>query len=165
MDYPLIANILLAVASFFTLAAMLRWDALCMQQHEYSNKQFMQWLQHTDESYSTKRIVAMAALVASATSWARESWMVVAIVALTMLVLAVVTLRLKHESKARLSKRSVAIIIAVLAIAAACAASLITAHFSLEAGMMLMLFTAFSYALAMGVNIISQIVKKNNNKQ
>ena len=53
MDYPLIANILLAVSSFFALVVMLRWDLLKLQDNDNSNKQFMVWLQETDESYST----------------------------------------------------------------------------------------------------------------
>ena len=46
---------------------MIRWDLLSLKQNGYSNKEFMGWLQSTDESYSTKRIVPMAALVASTT--------------------------------------------------------------------------------------------------
>lgn len=73
MDYPLIANILLAISAFLSLVAMLRWDLLMLQDKDYSNKKFMAWLQESDETYSTKRIIPMAALMACATSWARQS--------------------------------------------------------------------------------------------
>ena len=139
MDYQLIANILLAVSSFFSLVVMLRWDLLMLQDKEYSNKQFMAWIQESDESYSTKRVIPMAALVACGTPWARESWMVVLLIAVAMMVLAITFL---------------------MAVVAACAVSLFTAHFSLEAGMMLMLFTAFSYALVLGVNSVAGLFVK-----
>jgi len=161
MDYQLIANIFLAVAGFFTLAVMLKWDMLSLQLNAYSNKQMMEWLQSTDESYSTKRIVPMAALVACATPWARQSWIVVALLALIMIVLAVVMLRTKHEKSLSCNKRSIWCYIAVLVIVAACGISLFTARFSLEAGMLMMLFTAFSYVLAMGANWIASIFSKS----
>ena len=152
MDYQLIANILLAVAACFSLVLMLRWDLLMLQHKDYSNKEFMNWLQSTDESYSTKRIVAMAALVACATPWARESWMVVLILAIVMLSLAIVMLCTKQEKSLTPSRRATTILAIVVAVVAVCAISLFTAHFSLETGMLLILFTAFSYVLMMGAN-------------
>lgn len=161
MDYQLIANILLAVSAFCSLATMLRWDLLCLQQNDNSNTQFMQWLQKVDESYSTKRIVAMAALVASATPWARQSWMVVAILAFVMIVLTVTTFSTKHEKTVVYNSRTLVIFITVLAVVAICAISLFTARFSLETGMMLILFTAFSYVLMLAANWLTSLFIKN----
>ena len=160
MDYQLIANILLAVSSFFSLAVMLRWDLLMLRENEYSNKQFMAWLQDSDESYSSKRIVPMAALVACATPWARESWMVVGIIAVAMVALATALLASKRKQLLQCNKRATAIILMVLAIVGVCAISLFAARYSLEAGMMLLLFTAFSYVLVLGANGIIDLFNK-----
>ena len=160
MDYPLIANILLAVSSFFSLAVMLRWDLLMLRENEYSNKQFMAWLQDSDESYSSKRIVPMAALVACATPWARESWMVVGIIAVAMVALATALLASKRKQLLQCNKRATAIILMVLAIVGVCAISLFVSRYSLEAGMMLLLFTAFSYVLVLGANGIIGLFNK-----
>jgi len=160
MDYQLIANILLAVSSFFSLAVMLRWDLLMLRENEYSNKQFMAWLQDSDESYSSKRIVPMAALVACATPWARESWMVVGIIAVAMAALATALLASKRKQLLQCNKRATAIILMVLAIVGVCAISLFASRYSLEAGMMLLLFTAFSYVLVLGANGIIDLFNK-----
>ena len=160
MDYQLIANILLAVSSFFSLAVMLRWDLLMLRENEYSNKQFMAWLQDSDESYISKRIVPMAALVACATPWARESWMVVGIIAVAMVALATALLASKRKQLLQCNKRATAIILMVLAIVGVCAISLFASRYSLEAGMMLLLFTAFSYVLVLGANGIIDLFNK-----
>lgn len=160
MDYQLMANILLAVSAFFSLVVMLRWDLLMLQDKDNSNKQFMAWLQESDESYSTKRIVPMAALVACATPWARESWMVVLLLAMAMAALATTLLLGKGKKLLHCNKRSTAILLIIMAIVATCAISLFTAHFSLEAGMLLMLFTAFSYVLVLGTNWVANFFTK-----
>ena len=161
MDYPLIANILLAISAFLSLVAMLRWDLLMLQDKDYSNKKFMAWLQESDETYSTKRIIPMAALMACATSWARQSWMVVALIAIAMVAVTITLLIVKR--KALFNLRSTATVSVVLGLVATCAVLLFNAHFSLEAGMMLLLFTAFSYVLTMGANwIASKLTKKKH---
>jgi len=160
MDYTLIANILLAVSAFFSLVVMLRWDLLMLQSKDYSNKQFMAWIQESDESYSPKRIVPMAALVACATPWARESWMVVLLIAIAMAALAITLLIGNCKELLKCNKHSRIYLLIIMGVAAACAISLFRAHFTLEAGMMLMLFTAFSYALVIGVNGIFNLFTK-----
>ena len=161
MDYPLIANILLAISAFLSLVAMLRWDLLMLQDKDYSNKEFMAWLQESDETYSTKRIIPMAALMACATSWARQSWMVVALIAIAMVAVTITLLIVKR--KALFNLRSTTTVSVVLGLVATCAVLLFNAHFSLEAGMMLLLFTAFSYVLTMSANwIASKLTKKNH---
>ena len=160
MDYQLIANILLAISSFFALVVMLRWDLLMLKDKDYSNKEFMAWLQETDESYSPKRIVPMAALVACATPWARESWMVVLLIAIAMTALAATFLIGKRKELLKCDKRPRVFLLIIMVVVAVCAFSLFNAHFSLEAGMMLMLFTAFSYVLVLGVNGVAKIFDK-----
>ena len=160
MDYQLIANILLAVSAFFSLVAMLRWDLLILQGKDYSNKEFMTWLHDSEETFSTKRVIPMAALMACATPWARESWIVVLLIAIAMAVLTVTLLISKR--KVLFSLRSTATVAVVMGLVATCAVLLFNAHFSLEAGMMLLLFTAFSYVLTMSANWIASKKKKKN---
>ena len=160
MDYQLIANILLAFSSFYALVVMLKGDLLTLKGKDYNNKQFMAWLQDSDESYSSKRIVPMAALVACATPWARESWMVVGIIAVAMVALATALLASKRKQLLQCNKRATAIILMVLAIVGVCAISLFASRYSLEAGMMLLLFTAFSYVLVLGANGIIDLFNK-----
>ena len=75
-----------------------------------------------------------------------------------MLILAF--LMAKRKELFRCNNRSRAILLIIMAVVAACAVSLFTAHFPLEAGMMLMLFTAFSYALVLGVNSVAGLFVK-----
>ena len=164
MDYQLITHISLVVAGFLSLAMMLRYDMVMLQQKGYSNKKFMQSLQSSDETYSGKRIVPMAALVACASTYARQSWMVVALITIAILALAITMMLSKRSKSLKLSTRGIVTIIIVLAIVAACAASLFTAKFTLEAGMLLLLFTSFSYVLLLGANwIVGLFSKKTNN--
>ena len=160
MDYSLIANILLAISAFLSLVVMLRWDLLMLQGKDYSNKEFMAWLHDSDETFSAKRVTAMAALMACATPWARESWMVVLLIAIAIAALSITFLIGKR--KALFSLRSTATVSVVIGLVATCVVLMFRAHFSLEAGMMLLLFTAFSYVLAMGANWIANLLTKKN---
>lgn len=165
MDYQLITHISLVVAGFLALAMMLRHDMVMLQQQDYSNKKFMAWLHDSDETYSGKRILPMAALVACASTYARESWMVVALITIAILALAITLMFSKKAKGLKLSSRSIITIIIVLAIVAACGASLFTAQFTLEAGMFMLLLASFSYVLLLGANwIVGLFSKKNHNK-
>mgnify|MGYP006988888355 CR=1 FL=1 len=165
MDYQYISHISLVAVSFIALAIMLKHDMAILQENDYSNKKFMQWLQSSDESYSSKRIVPMAALVACASTYARQSWMVVALIAIAIFALAIAMLMNKKAKPLKLNLRAVLSIIIALAIVAACGTALFTAQFTLETGMFLLLLTSFSYALVLGVNLVmSLFTKKNNNK-
>ena len=164
MDYQLITHISLVVVGFLALAMMLRYDMVMLQRQDYSNKKFMQWLQDSDETYSTKRIVPMAALVGCATTYARQSWMVMALLAIAILALAITILLSKKAKSLKLSTRAIVTIFVVLAIVAACTAALFTAQFTLEAGMFMLLLTSFSYILLLGANwIVGLFSKKTNN--
>lgn len=165
MDYQLITHISLAIAGFLSLAMMLRYDMVMLQQQGYSSKKFMQWLHSSDETYSGKRIAAMAALVGCATTYARESWMVVALITLAVLALAITLMFSKKARTTKLSARGIVTILIVLAIVATCATSLYTAKFTLEAGMLLLLFTSFSYVLLIGVNWIAGLFSKKTNNE
>lgn len=161
MDYQLIAHISLAVVSFFSLAAMLRQDMISLQSNQYSNKQFMKWLQADERTYSTKRIVPMAALVASATQWARQSWMVVAILAFIILILAAVLIYQNIKDKQKLPKRGIITLIVILAVVAVCGISLYVSNFTLECGMFMLLLTAFSYVPVLMANGVWNLITRN----
>ena len=165
MDYQLITHISLVVAVFLALAMMLRYDMVMLQRQDCGNKKFMQWLHDNDESYSGKRIVPMAALVGCASTYARESWMVVALITIAILALAITMMLSKTAKAHKLSARGIVTILISLVIVAACATSLITAGFSLEAGMLVLLLTSFSYVLALGANWITGLFSKKNNNE
>ena len=165
MDYQLITHISLVVAGFVALALMLCQDMAKLQHHDYSNKKFMQWLHDSDETSSSKRIMPMAALVGCATTYARQSWMVVALITIAIVALAITMLLSKKDKPLKLSPRGIVTIIIVLAVVAACSASLITAQFTLETGMFVLLMTSFSYVTLLGANwLVGLFSKKNNNK-
>lgn len=165
MDYQLITYISLIVAGFLSLAMMLRYDIVMLKRQDYSTKKFMKWLQDSDETYSSKRIVPMAALVACASTYARQSWMVVGLITIAILALAITMMFSKKTKGMKWSSRAIITIIVVLAIVAACGASLFTAKYTLETGMFMLLLTSFSYVLTLGANwIMSLFLKENNNK-
>ncbi|MBP5688893.1 MAG: hypothetical protein J6X22_09685 [Muribaculaceae bacterium] len=165
MDYQLITNISLVVAGFMSLAMMLRYDMVMLQKLDCSSKKFMHWLYDSDETYSGKRIVPMAALVACASTYARQSWMVVALITIAILALAITMMLSKKTKSLKLSTRGIVTILIVLAIVAACGTSLFIAKFTLEAGMFMLLLTSFSYVLLVGVNwIVGLFTKKTNNE-
>ena len=59
-----------------------------LQQHSFSTADYYDWLRSTDETCSTKRIVMLAVLIGSTTTYAKESWLVMALLATVTLVLA-----------------------------------------------------------------------------
>ena len=79
MEISLIVNIAFLVAIALVLSMMLRWDLQMLQQHSFSTADYYDWLRSTDETCSTKRIVMLAVLIGSTTTYAKESWLVMAL--------------------------------------------------------------------------------------
>ena len=97
MEISLIVNIAFLVAIALVLSMMLRWDLQMLQQHSFSTADYYDWLRSTDETCSTKRIVMLAVLIGSTTTYAKESWLVMALLATVTLALA--TFLLKQQRK------------------------------------------------------------------
>jgi len=101
----LIAHIILLIAALFALCIMMRWDIMILQRNDYNNSQYNKWLKKSSEFTSIKRLVILAVLLASCTTMARYSWIVVVILAVTLLVLGIVMLRSKQEHSLENNKR------------------------------------------------------------
>lgn len=105
MEISLIVNIAFLVAIALVLSMMLRWDLQMLQQHSFSTADYYDWLRSTDETCSTKRIVMLAVLIGSTTTYAKESWLVMALLATVTLALATFLLKQQRKQSFHFSKR------------------------------------------------------------
>lgn len=105
MEISLIVNIAFLVAIALVLSMMLRWDLQMLQQHSFSTADYYDWLRSTDETCSTKRIVMLAVLIGSTTTYAKESWLVMALLATVTLALATFLLKQQRKQPLHFSKR------------------------------------------------------------
>lgn len=105
MEISLIVNIAFLVAIALVLSMMLRWDLQMLQQHSFSTADYYDWLRSTDETCSTKRIVMLAVLIGSTTTYAKESWLVMALLATVTLALATFLLKQQRKQQLHFSKR------------------------------------------------------------
>lgn len=105
MEISLIVNIAFLVAIALVLSMMLRWDLQMLQQHSFSTADYYDWLRSTDETCSTKRIVMLAVLIGSTTTYAKESWLVMALLATVTLALATFLLKQQRKQSIHFSKR------------------------------------------------------------
>ena len=93
-----IAYISLLVTALIGLCAMLSWDLQKLQQNGYRNSQYNAWLRQSSELTSPKRLAVLAVLIASLTTMAQQSWIVVMILAAALLFIAIWIL-LKRDDK------------------------------------------------------------------
>lgn len=105
MEISLIVNITFLVAIALVLSMMLRWDLQMLQQHSFSTPDYYDWLRSTDETCSTKRIVMLAVLIGSTTTYAKESWLVMALLATVTLALATFLFKQQRKQPLHFSKR------------------------------------------------------------
>lgn len=105
MEISLIVNIAFLVAIALVLSMMLRWDLQMLQQHSFSTADYYDWLRSTDETCSTKRIVMLAVLIGSTTTYAKESWLVMALLATVTLALATFMLKQQRKQPLKYSNR------------------------------------------------------------
>lgn len=77
----LIANLSLAIAALLALLGLLRRDTALLQRNRFSNSRFNTQLRDDGELTAPSRLLALAVLIGSFTTMARESWMVVVILA------------------------------------------------------------------------------------
>lgn len=105
MEISLIVNIAFLVAIALVLSMMLRWDLQMLQKHSFSTADYYDWLRSTDETCSTKRIVMLAVLIGSTTTYAKESWLVMALLATVTLALATFLLKQQRKQPVHFSKR------------------------------------------------------------
>ena len=87
MDTTLIAHLAFGAAALLTLIGMLLKDTALLQLNHFSNSSFSSHLQEKGELYTVPRLAAIAVLAGSITTMAKESWMVVIILAVVLAIL------------------------------------------------------------------------------
>lgn len=94
----LIANIALIVAALLDLIVLLGGDINAHKDNGHSNSKYYNWLSKSGELMSPKRLLLLAVFIATFTTMAQQSWMVVMILAATLLIQAIVLLS-QHQWK------------------------------------------------------------------
>lgn len=167
MEISLIVNITFLVAIALVLSMMLRWDLQMLQQHSFSTADYYDWLRSTDETCSTKRIVMLAVLIGSTTTYAKESWLVMALLATVTLALATFLLKQQRKQSLHFSKRMAINSFTTLLIA--CIFTTIVAIMSetpelkmLNSVYSVLFFATFSYVFSLIANwLVSLFTKKD----
>lgn len=167
MEISLIVNIAFLVAIALVLSMMLRWDLQMLQQHSFSTADFYDWLRSTDETCSTKRIVMLAVLIGSTTTYAKESWLVMALLATVTLALATFLLKQQRKQSLHFSKRMATNSFTTLLIA--CIFTTIVAIMSetpelkmLNSVYSVLFFATFSYVFSLIANwLVGLFIKKD----
>ena len=124
MDTTLIAHLALGSAALLALLGMLRQDTTLLQLNHFSNKLFNSHLQEKGELYAAPRLAAIAVLAGSITTMAKESWMVIIILAVVLAILGIYLLSKKRPDTSHFNGRaagvySISFILSVVATAAA----------------------------------------------
>lgn len=82
----LIANITLLVAALFDMIVLLGEDITAHHNNGHSNSKYYSWLNKSGEIMSPKRLLLLAVFMCTFTTMALQSWMVVMILATTLLI-------------------------------------------------------------------------------
>ena len=106
MDTTLLAHLSLGSAALLALIGMLRQDTALMQLNHFSNSQFYSHLQEKGELSSVPRLAAIAVLAGSITTMAKESWMVVIILAVVLAILGIYLLTKKLPDASHFNGRA-----------------------------------------------------------
>jgi hypothetical protein len=106
MDTTLLAHLALGSAALLTLIGMLRKDTILLQLNHFSNSRFNSHLQEKGELYTVPRLAAIAVLAGSITTMAKESWMVVIILAVVLAILGIYLLSKKRPDASHFNGRA-----------------------------------------------------------
>ena len=88
MTISLIVNIAFLVTLLGAWCLMLRHDVLMLQQNDFNTQSFYTDIRTSDETYTTQRVALIAIFLASTTTYATQSWMVVLLLCLATLAIA-----------------------------------------------------------------------------
>ena len=124
MDTTLLAHLSLGSAALLALIGMLRKDTILLQLNHFSNSRFYTHLQEKGELSSVPRLAAIAVLAGSITTMAKESWMVVIILAAVLAILGIYLLTKKRPDASHFNGRAtgvyaISFILSIIATAAA----------------------------------------------
>ena len=100
--------IILLAAALIDLCAMLRWDASCMRENDYSQSSYYNLLRTSGELTSLKRLLVLAVLIATCTTMAQMSWIVVILLAAVLVAQGIALLFSRQVEKT--GKRGTALI-------------------------------------------------------
>lgn len=120
----LIANIALLVAALFDMIVFLGGDITAHRNNGHVNDKYYRWLSQSGELSSPKRLLLIAVFFATFTTMAQQSWMVIMILAATLLIQGIVLLKQRQWKLMDWDKRTgrmlvTAVILALIAIGAA----------------------------------------------
>lgn len=119
----LIANIALLVAALFDMIVFLGGDITAHRNNGHVNDKYYRWLSQSGELSSPKRLLLIAVFFATFTTMAQQSWMVIMILAVTLLIQGIVLLKQRQWKLMYWDKRAgrmlvAAVILALIAIGA-----------------------------------------------
>ena len=89
----LIANIVMTVSALFCLVVFLGGDITKHREMGHSNAKYSQWLRESGEFLSPKRLLLLVVFFGNFTTMAQESWIVVMILAVALLILGIARLK------------------------------------------------------------------------
>ena len=89
----LIANIVMTVSALFCLVVFLGGDITKHREMGHSNAKYSQWLRESGEFLSPKRLLLLVVFFGNFTTMAQESWIVVMILAVALLILGFAQLK------------------------------------------------------------------------
>ena len=89
----LIANIVMTVSALFCLVVFLGGDITKHREMGHSNAKYSQWLRESGEFLSPKRLLLLVVFFGIFTTMAQESWIVVMILAVALLILGFAQLK------------------------------------------------------------------------
>ena len=121
MMMNLIANIALVAAGLLDMVVLLGGDITAHRDNGHSNSRYYSWLSKSGELLSTKRLLLLAVFLATFTTMAQQSWMVVMLLAATLLIQGIVLLnqrkwKLMAWEKPNTRLLAVAVILALMAV-------------------------------------------------
>lgn len=119
----LIANITQTVAALVCMIVLLGGDITAHHSNGHSNGKYYRWLSKSGELLSSKRLLLLAVFIGTFTTMAQQSWMVVMLLAATLLVTSAVLMgarnwKLMEWNRSTALTLATAMIIAMVAIGA-----------------------------------------------
>lgn len=164
MTFATIISIIFLAAGLFLLVFVLRADVLKIQELNYDNGQYYEWLTTTDEYLTVRRILTLVIFIASVTTMAIDSYFVVAALAMGVVALGVSMVRegacKPFLPNARAWRLYAVMLVAMLAVIAVVA---LTKEFY-YAGVAAVFFSTFSYAFTLAFNWLMAPFEKRMDK-
>lgn len=152
MTLATIISILFLAAGLFLLVFMLRTDVLKIQELNYDNGQFYDWITTTDEYLTVRRILALVIFIASVTTMAIDSHFVVAALAIGVVALGVSVVKSDACNPFLPSKRAWRLFAVMLAFMLAVIVGVALTTGLYYAGVAAVFFSTFSYAFTLAFN-------------